>query len=240
MSLLSTIIKFCLNILCPPVCAICRKEIETAHCLCPECFKKLKFITRPYCKICGRPFEYNAFGDLICGSCMEKPRFDMARSILVYDAFSRQLVLSFKHGDHIELTTLLTKFLLSADPELFSGTDMIIPVPLHRFRLLKRKYNQAGLLCSKLSDKTGIPYCPDILKRIKHTKSQGHLSRQKRHKNLRNAFQVTKTEKISGKTILLIDDVMTSGATLFECAKTLKKSGANKVKVLTLYRVISL
>ena len=240
MSLLSTIGRFCLNIICPPVCAICRKEIETAHCLCPECFGQLQFITRPYCQICGRPFEYNAFGDLLCGRCMEKkPPFDMARSVLAYDAFSKQLVLAFKHGDHTELTPLFGKFLLSADPALFTGTDMILAVPLHRFRLMKRKYNQAGLLCRKLASHTGIPYFPDILKRVKATKSQGHLSRRKRQENLRNAFRVNAPAKVAGKVVLLIDDVMTTGTTVSGCAKALKKAGAKSVKVLTLYRVVS-
>lgn len=240
MSLLSTILTFCLNLLCPPACPICRKEVETPHCLCPNCFGQLRFITQPYCKICGRPFEYNAFGDLICGSCMEKsPCYDMARSVLIYDDFSKQLVLAFKHGDHTELAPLFGKFLMSADPDLFQETDIIAAVPLHRLRMVKRKYNQAGLLCRKVSRHTGIPYHPNLLKRVKATKSQGHLSHQKRQENLKNAFQITHATKVSGKTVLLIDDVMTTGTTVSECTKALKKAGAKSVKVLTLYRAIS-
>ncbi len=239
MSLLSSFGRFCLNLLCPPVCPICHQSVDAAHCLCPKCFGKLKFITKPCCKICGRPFEYDMFDNLICGKCMEKkPRFDMARSVLIYDKFSKQLILAFKHGDHTELAPLFTKFLLFAEPEIFKNVDMILPVPLHRFRLIRRKYNQAGVLGKHLSRKTKIPFYPSVIKRVKSTQSQGHMSRTKRKRNLVGAFQIPKPDKVKGKTILLIDDVMTTGATVEECAKTLKKAGAKSVKVLTLYRVI--
>ena len=230
---------FILNLLCPPTCPICQKTVEEAHCLCPECYQKLNFITEPCCQICGRPFEYKGLNDLICGSCLkEKPPFEMARSVLDYDDFSKQLILAYKHGDRTELTPLLVKFLLQADKDIFQDVDAIMPVPLHWTRFLKRRYNQAGLLGNALGKKKNIPFLANGLKRIHPTKSQGKKGRKQRAENIKNAFIVPTPDKIKGKNILLIDDVLTTGATVQECCKILKKAGANKVKVLTLYRVI--
>ena len=164
----------------------------------------------------------------------------MARSILSYDDFSKQLILAFKHGDRTELTPILGKFLSLADPTLFEGVDIIVPVPLHWTRRFHRMYNQASILGHKLGQIRNIPCATGILKRIRATESQGHKHRKEREANVRKAFIVVKPDRVKGKTILLIDDVMTTGATLNECARILKKSGAKEVKVITLYRVLSL
>ena len=138
---------FLLSILCPPTCPICAESVDEVHCLCPACYSKLNFITQPCCDICGKPFEYAIFDELTCGACLkQKTHFSMARSVLAYDDFSKKLVLAFKHGDHTELNMLFLKFLVQADKAVFQNVDMIIPVPLHWTRRLKRKYNQAGLL----------------------------------------------------------------------------------------------
>lgn len=230
-----------LNFLCPPRCPICHNMTEEPHTLCPSCYAKLNFITQPCCEICGRPFEYAGLNKLICGKCMKKkPKFSMARSVLEYTAFSKKLILAFKHGDHLELTPLFAKFMLQADKKIFEEVDLIVPVPLHWTRLFLRKYNQATLLGRAIGRKRRIPFSEVILKRTRATSSQGHKHRQEREKNVKNAFCVTNPKKVCGKTILVIDDVMTTGATLNECAKTLLKAGAKSVKVLTIYRVITL
>ncbi len=144
----------------------------------------------------------------------------------------------FKHSDHIELTALLTNLLFQAGSDLFAEIDILIPVPLHRYRLMKRKYNQAALLAKSLSHRVKKPFATGVLLRVKHTQSQGHMKRTQRQQNVSKAFEVKNNQKIIGKHVLLIDDVMTSGATLNECAKALKKAGAQKISYLTLARVL--
>ena len=232
---------FFLNILCPPTCPICSEKVEEAHCLCPDCYSKLNFITKPCCDICGKPFEYAVFDELTCGACLkQKPHFSMARSVLSYDDFSKQLILAFKHADHIELNKLFLKFIIQADKSIFQDIDTIIPVPLHWTRRLKRKYNQAGLLANVLAKHLKISFLPTVLIRTKRTESQGHKKRKDREKNIKNAFFVKNKSAIKGKNILVVDDVMTTGSTLNECARILKKNGAKDIKVLTVYRVSSL
>ncbi len=238
MFFLSQISQFILNILCPSRCPICHEETDEPHCLCPNCFSQLHFITKPCCAVCGRPFEFSPFGETICAACMkQKPSFKMARSILLYDDFSKQLVLAFKHGDHTELAPLLTKFLLLADKKIFKA-DVIVSVPLHPSRLIVRKYNQASILGKELSKQLNISFYPTVLKRNKRTKSQGHMTRKQRQKNLIKAFCLSRPEIIKNKIVLLIDDVMTTGATVNECAKVLKRGGATDVYVLTVYRAL--
>ena len=232
---------FLLNLVCPPTCPICGVEVDEAHCLCPACYGQMKFLTPPCCQICGRPFEYAGLGDIVCGACMKKkPYYTMARSILAYDDFSKQLILAFKHGDRTELAPILCKFLSLSDPAIFENVDMIIPVPLHWSRRFKRMYNQSGILGVKLGKVKKIPCCLNVLKRVRPTESQGHKHRKERERNVRKAFVVASPKSVRDKTILLIDDVMTTGATLNECAKVLKQAGAKEIKVITLYRVLSL
>ena len=232
---------FILNLLCPPRCPICQEAVDKVHCLCPTCYEKLNFITAPCCEICGRPFEYAAFDSVICGACLKKkPKFSMARSILEYDDFSKQLILAFKHGDRTDLTPILAKFLTLADKHIFDDIDMIVPVPLHWTRRFNRQYNQAALLGKALGKLKSISFQPLVLKRVRRTESQGHKHRKQREQNIKGAFKVVKPDIIRDKTVLLIDDVMTTGATLNECAKVLRRSGVKDVKVITVYRVITL
>lgn len=230
-----------LDFLLPPHCPICKKRTQSLHTLCPECFTSLRFITKPMCVKCGRPFEYQLNEELLCGSCLtKKVPFHKARAALVYDSFSKDLILPFKHADHIELAPLLTNFMEQAGSDLFPETDLLIAVPLHRYRLMKRKYNQAGILAKNLSKRIEKPYYPNVLYRSKYTQSQGHLHANERKRNVAKAFTVKNPHLIKGKRILLIDDVMTSGATLNECAKMLKRNGAKQVSYLTLSRVLKL
>ncbi|MBR6411845.1 MAG: ComF family protein [Alphaproteobacteria bacterium] len=168
------------------------------------------------------------------------PAYSMARSVLEYDDFSKQLILAYKHGDRTDLTPILIKFLLQAESVIFQDVDVIIPVPLHWTRFLKRRYNQSSLLGKALGKKLKIPFSSNLLKRVRMTESQGTKNRRAREKNIKNAFRVPNPDAVRGMKILLIDDVMTTGATLQECAKTLKKAGAKDIKVITLYRVIRL
>lgn len=223
-----------LDFLFPPECPICQNPVSDPLSICPECFKKIKFITPPLCEICGRPFEFEVYGKTVCGKCLQKkPVYDKARSAFLYDSFSKQLILPFKYSDRTDLAPLLGQFLIRAGAELLDQSDLIVPVPLNRWRLMKRKYNQAGILGKIISKKTGIPFSPFVLKRLRATKSQERLREKDRIKNVRNAFIIKNNKLIKNKKILLIDDVLTTGATVNECAKILKRNGAKSVYVLT-------
>ncbi len=213
----------------------------------PVAWAGLRFVSSPHCDACGIPFEILGDdgriggGDMLCGPCLAEPKlFGRARSCLVYDDNSRPLILAFKHGDQTHLTVTFSGWLHQAAEPLLDDVDMIVPVPLHRMRLLKRRYNQAGLLGHALSQKCGKPCMPDVLLRIRNTESQGHLSRNKRQENINRAFlpNPAYSVKLKGQKILLVDDVYTTGATLNECVKVLLEAGAQRVDVLTLARVV--
>ena len=230
-----------LDFLLPPHCPICQKRTQSVHTLCSDCFTSLRFISKPMCVKCGRPFEFELNDEMLCGSCLtKKVPFHKARAAVVYDDFSKDLILPFKHGDHIELAPLLAQMMERAGVDLFPQIDLLIAVPLHRRRLMKRKYNQAGLLAKLLSKRVGKPYYPNILFRTKSTVSQGHLRASERKKNVSKAFTIKNAHLVHNKNILIIDDVMTSGATLNECAKQLKRAGANHISYLTFARVLKL
>lgn len=236
-----------LDLLLPPKCLKCTTRIDQAHNVCPQCWKDLHFITDPKCYRCGYPFEitlgndYSVLGVQICGACQKVERsFDRAASALRYDDYSREMVIGFKHQDKVEYATYFTKLLSQAGLEFFDEADMIMPVPLHKRRLLSRRYNQSALLSRGLADKYGIEHNVTLLERTKNTPpQQGNLS--KRSRNVKGAFKVVSDHKntLKNKTILLIDDVYTTGSTAENCARSLKKAGAKKVNILTVFRVIS-
>ena len=231
--------RFILNIFLPPRCALCKKLIQDNHALCPDCFKEIHFIEEPVCPICGIPLEYENKENCICPTCLSKKRpYGKARSAFVYDSFSRQLILPFKHADKTELTPFLENLLWCAGKDLIQQCDMIVPVPLHWKRLLHRKYNQAGLLARQLAKRAHKTYAITALIRVQNTHSQSHLSPTARNRNVRTAFKTSGKINITGKHILLVDDVRTTEATINACTRELLKAGATKVDVLTLAMVI--
>ena len=223
-----------LDVLIPPVCTLCNEPVSENATLCPECFSKLRFITKPHCKICGRPFEFSVSEETICAECLvSQPLFTKARSVVIYDDMARKLVLAFKNGDKLYIAPLLTKLMAQVASEFIEEVDVVMPIPLHRWRLLKRKYNQSAILARKLARHFHKTYNPDVLKRVRSTPNQGHLSARERKKNVANAFRVRKGETVKGKTVLLVDDVLTTGATTNECSRMLLKAGVKQVYVLT-------
>ena len=223
-----------LNLVLPPVCPICKNPVLEKSSLCPECFKNLQFITEPCCKVCGTPFPFNVMGEQICARCLAKPPiFHKARSVLIYDEMSKKIILPFKHGDRLDFVPLMGQLMAQCGKELIEEADILLPVPLHRLRLLKRKYNQSALLATYLAKKFHKSYMPDGLKRIRSTPKQGKLTPEQRKTNIAKAFRVNSRLSVKDKIVLLIDDVLTTGATANECAKTLMKSGAKQVYVLT-------
>lgn len=230
--------KMAIDALLPPRCLACGMAVESTGALCASCFSGFTFITAPMCRVCGIPLEIAHDDDLICGSCLrERPDFNRARAVFVYDATSRGLLLAFKHGDRTDAGVHLARWMRRAGSELIDYCDVMVPVPLHRWRLLWRAYNQAALLANALNKLTGKVTVPDALVRLRPTPSQGHLNRDARRRNVKGAFSVKRVRAIQGKKVLLIDDVLTTGATVEACTRALLAAGARAVDVLVLGRV---
>lgn len=230
--------RLLLNAVLPPQCLACSTVVDTPGHLCGDCFGHFTFITPPHCGVCGLPLDQTVTEDLICGACVaERPVYERARAAFVYDEHSRPLVLKLKHGDRTDMAVHLAKWLQRAGSEVIAFADVIVPVPLHRWRLLMRAYNQSALLAHALGRLTEKPVAADALRRTKSTVSQGGLSRKDRRRNVAKAFAVQRPAAVDGKRVLLIDDVLTSGATANACAATLLRAGATAVDVLALARV---
>jgi len=230
-----------IDMVLPPRCVITGQAVDIQGMISPEAWKDLGFISDPFCVSCGMPLEFEVEKNSACVSCIsEPPAFDTARSALIYNDVSKSIILRFKHADQIHIVHSFTPWLKRAGEEMLAGADILVPVPLHRYRLLRRRYNQAALITRALSTSTGITCLPDAMLRKRATPSQGHLRYGERQKNVHNAFAVNTKHalKLAGKTIVLVDDVYTTGATVKECAKTLLRAGVAKVHVLTLARVV--
>jgi competence protein ComFC len=235
-----------LDFIFPYACMSCLSiDIEADHFFCADCWKNLVFIRAPLCFTCGAPFafseDFNNLGDQkrVCTFCeKKKPYFDEARSLFVYNAQIRKPLLRFKKGDKTQYSRFLSSMLVHFFKDFINSVDYIIPVPLHRKRLFQRQYNQAALLANYIGKFTKKNVFYDILYRSENTAPQDHKSRIERFQNMENVFQVLNEEKTKGKCILLIDDVMTTGATLHECAKVLKSSGVGSVKTLCVARSV--
>jgi len=225
------------DLLLPPRCASCQDIVLENKTLCGPCWIDANFISAPFCACCGLPFEIDVADGALCLNCSKRPPpFTQTRCVFAYDDFSKGMILSFKHGDRCDLAPTFAQMMARSGTDLIAATDLILPIPLHWRRLGMRRYNQAGLLANEISKITHIPTCPNTLKRIRHTQTQGHLSRMARQRNLQGAFKVEKN--IKGKSILLIDDVLTTGSTLINATNTLLKAGAIEVRCLTIARVL--
>lgn len=229
-----------LDLLLPPRCLGTGEIVDRQGMISPAFWSQLNFIDTPYCRTCGLPFPFATPEGTLCAACIEtEPAFDTARAAVVYGDASRQMILDFKYGDRLHAADTFLPWLVRAGGEMLAETDIILPVPLHRRRLWQRRFNQSALLAQKLARACGKTYMPEGLVRRRHTLPQKGLSRKERHQNVKNAFAVhpSAQARLTGKAVMLIDDVFTSGATLNECARILKKAGAGKVFVLTVARV---
>lgn len=231
------------DMILPPRCPVSGEIVAAPGAVSAEAFSALTFISDPFCETCGFPFAYDQGGHdgRLCGACLQKtPPYSSARAALIYDDVSRDLVLRFKHGDQMDLVHNFIPWLQRAGREQMEQADMIVPVPLHRGRLIRRRYNQAAVIAKVLAKSCGNSYIPDLLIRNRATPTQGHLNYNERKKNVRAAFAVNEKmhEGVTGKTILLLDDVYTTGSTVKECTKTLLRSGAAAVHILAVARVV--
>lgn len=239
-----------ISVILPPRCALTGEIVDSPGMISAEAWSRLTFIAPPCCDLCGVPFDIDDHREdmgvenksyLQCASCLTNPpHYNHARSSIIYDDQSRDLILAFKHGDQTHLTVTFTPWLTTLYNQQSWKADYIIPVPLHWTRLFKRRYNQSAILAQHISHVIKIPVLFTALKRNRRTKTQGHLSPKDREKNVKNAFYISNKHiiDIQNKHILLIDDVLTTGATVNECARILKEAGAQTVKILTIARAV--
>ena len=238
--------RWLLDALLPPRCLGCGAEVADPSALCAGCWEAVQFIEPPFCQCCGMPFEIlppKGIEDAgaKCGECLRAPPpYDRARAVFRYDDASRDLVLRFKHADRTDAAPAFAAWMARSGAELLGAAEIVVPVPLHRRRLFVRRFNQSALLAQALAKRTGALYWPDLLCRTRNTPSQGRLSPAGRRRNVAGAFKVSKVDapRLKGARLLLVDDVMTTGATLKACAHVLKRAGASHVDVITLARVL--
>jgi ComF family protein len=203
-------------------------------------WSRIAFLEDPVCDGCGAPWEYDPGPGVRCAACTARPRaFDRARAACLYDEHSRDLVLKLKHADRTDLAPVLARWLLRAARPLLETAEVIVPVPLHRWRLLSRRYNQVAEMARPLGALAGLPVAPDALARIRRTESQGGKSAGGRRRNVAGAFAVPprRQDRIAGRRVLLVDDVLTTGATAHACARALKAAGAEAVDLAVIAKV---
>jgi len=206
--------------------------------LTAEAWARIAFVDDPVCDGCGLPAEFETAGR--CAACEARPhQFSRARAACLYDEHSRDPILKLKHGDRTDLAPLFARWLSRSARDLIETADAIAPVPLHRWRLLSRRYNQSAEVARRLAAETGRPFLPDQLVRVRQTESQGGRSASGRRRNVAGAFTVSPAHRsrIEGRRILLIDDVLTTGATADACARALKAAGAADVTLAVIARV---
>lgn len=235
--------RMVLDAVLPPLCLGCGEIVVASGALCAACWPGFAFIAPPYCARCAYPFTQRPGEGSVCGACMARPpRYRRARAVLVYDERSRRLVLPLKHGDRTDIARACGAWMARAGAELLADAELVAPVPLHWRRLFNRRYNQAQLLARIAvgASQSGARLVPDLLRRRRWTGSQAGLRAKQRHDNVRQAFDLHPrwASAVSGKSVLLVDDVLTTGATVEACTRVLQRGGARHVDVLTLARVV--
>lgn len=234
-------LRFSLDLALPPLCPVCREPLGDVGGLCGNCWSKLSFIAPPYCERLGIPFAYDPGpGILSMQAIADPPAFGRARAAVRFDDVSRALVHALKYGDRLDVAPALGRWTAHAGRVLLAGADAIVPVPLHWRRLWARRFNQSATLANVVSAISGIPVTPFALRRIRATPQQVGLSKPDRALNVQGAFRVPPEAKaqVVGRRLVVMDDVLTSGATVDACARALLRAGAASVDVLVFARVV--
>lgn len=230
-----------LHLIFPPQCVSCGALVEDEFALCGPCWRDTYFISGLVCDLCGVPLIGDDPGEAVhCDDCMTIARpWARGRSALIYKDNARRLILALKHGDRTELSRPAARWMAAAAAPLLSPDLLVAPIPLHRWRLLRRRYNQAGLLAQGVARLTGLECCSDLLIRPRRTKVHDGMGVSARFENMEGSLAVNPQHRarITGRRVLLIDDVMTSGATLAAGAEACLAAGAAEIFVLTLARV---
>ena len=232
--------RLALDIALPTLCVACREPVSGEG-VCAACWARLSFIAPPFCARLGIPFVYDPGpGILSMEAIADPPAYRRARAAVCYDDVARSLVHALKYQDRFDLAPPLGRWMARAGRELLGEADILVPVPLHWRRGWSRRYNQSGALAKVIGKHCGLPVIGDALKRIRPTAQQVGLSRSERARNVQGAFRVPadRTPAIAGRRVVLIDDVLTSGATLDACARALLRAKASDVDVLVFARVV--
>jgi ComF family protein len=232
--------KLALDIALPTLCVACREPVDGEG-VCAGCWAKLSFIAPPFCPRLGIPFVYDPGPDMLSMEAISNPpAYTRARAAVRYDDVARTLVHALKYQDRTDLAPAMGRWMARAGRELLDAADMLVPVPLHWRRAWRRRYNQSGALARVIERQTGVKVAPEALRRIRPTEQQIGLSRPQRASNVQGAFKVAPERQtlIAGRRVILIDDVLTSGATVDACARALLRAKAASVDVLVFARVV--
>ena len=234
-------LRFALDFGLPPLCPACRGLVGNEGGLCAACWAQLSFIAPPLCERLGTPFGYDPGpGVLSTEAITDPPAFARARAAVRYDDIASALVHALKYADRLDLAPTMGRWMARAGRELTDDADALVPVPLHWRRLWTRRFNQAAALARAIATSSGVPVLDDALKRMRATPQQVGLKRAERATNVQGAFQVPdeRSAAVAGRRLVLIDDVLTSGATADACARALLRAGAARVDVLVFARVV--
>jgi ComF family protein len=239
---LRTALRFTLDVALPPLCPSCREPLGDGAGLCAACWSKLSLIEPPYCVRLGIPFVYDPGPGLLSMEAIANPpAYQRARAAVRYDEVAKALVHGFKYGDRLDLAPMMGRWMARAGRELLTGADGLVPVPLHWRRLWARRFNQSAALAGAISAVSGVPVLHGPLKRVRATRQQVGLSQAQRAENVQGAFRVPAELRgaVAGRRLILVDDVLTSGATVDTCARALLRAGAAQVDVLVFARVVA-
>lgn len=226
-----------IDLVMPPSCTACHRPLEAHHALCGACWQEVSFIRAPLCDVTGIPLPFDTGGRMVSARALaDPPAYDRARAVARHEGAMRRLVHQFKYADRHEARPLFGRWLAEAGRDLLADAEVIVPVPMGRLRLILRRYNQSAMLANELARVTGLPACTLALRRAKRTPRQVGLTRLQRLQNVAGAFAVARSRQgeIRGKRVVLVDDVITTGATVDACARILKRAGATRVDVLAL------
>ena len=227
----------CADVIVPPCCLVCRAPLAAHHLLCGTCWRDVQFIRPPVCDVLGMPLPFDAGERMVSAAAAARPpAYDRARAVAHFSGAMRTLVHQLKYADRHDARTLFGRWLAEAGREVRDGIDLIVPVPLGRWRLLARRFNQAAILAAELSRQTGLAVDSHALRRGRATRTQVGLTHDQRRRNVAGAFSVPPGRRagLRGRNVLLVDDVITTGATVEACARALKGAGAARVDVLAL------